>query len=329
MTSDLTTRHKQNGAIKMKKLNMIISMLLTIFFLTSCVQNVYDKTTTEPTTTDITEQKIQIDSKKISDNFTWDDYLKHAQGEGAVIMDLENYFNAYFFVIEKFKLKSAESGDFKYDVYENNTAVISEYTGNEKDIVFPDTVDGYPVVGIGKVDFRSRFKSKKITVKTGSNTLFISGSSFDYCYGIKKVVLNEGLTVIFRSAFGFAESLTEINFPSTLKEIGDSAFYDCKKLKTLDLSKTKLRKISAGCFSECADAEKVMLPETVCRIEKEAFFRDKSLADINIPRALTEIDITALSGTRINVADFKNAGINIGDGMIWMNDKDITLNSAE
>lgn len=313
----------------MKKLNMIISMLLTIFFLTSCVQNVYDKTTTEPTTTDIATVNFQKENVKISDKFTWDDYLKHAQGEGAVIMDLENYFNTYFFVIEKFKLKSAESGDFKYDVYENNTAVISEYTGNEKDIVFPDTVDGYPVVGIGKVDFRSRFKSKKITVKTGSNTLFISGSSFNYCYGIKKVVLNEGLTVIFRSAFGFAESLTEINFPSTLKEIGDSAFYDCKKLKTLDLSKTKLRKISAGCFSECADAEKVMLPETVCRIEKEAFFRDKSLADINIPRALTEMDKTALSGTKINVADFKSAGINFGDGMIWMNDKDITLNSAE
>lgn len=313
----------------MKKLNMIISLLLTIFFLTSCVPNVDDKTTTGSTTTDITEQKIQIDSKKISDNFTWDDYLKYAQSEGAVIVDLENYFNDYFFVIDKFKLESAESGDFKYDVYENNTAVISEYTGNEKDIVFPDTIDGYPVVGIGKVDFRSRFKSKKITVKTGSNTLFISGSSFDYCYGMKKVVLNEGLTVIFRSAFGFAESLTEINFPSTLEEIGDSAFYDCKKLKTLDLSKTKLRKISAGCFSECADAEKVMLPETVCRIEKEAFFRDKSLADINIPRALTEMDATALSGTKINVDDFKSAGINFGDGMFWMNDKDITLNSAE
>lgn len=255
--------------------------------------------------------------------------MKHAQSEGAVIVDLENYFNAYFFVIEKFKLKSAESGDFKYDVYENNTAVISGYTGNDKDIVFPDTIDGYPVVGIGKIDFRSRFKSKKITVKTGSNTLFISGSSFDYCYGIKKVVLNEGLTVIFRGAFGFAESLTEINFPSTLEEIGDSAFYDCKKLKTLDLSKTKLRKISAGCFSECADAEKVMLPETVCRIEKEAFFRDKSLADINIPRALTEMDKTALSGTKINVADFKSAGINFGDGMIWMNDNDIALDREE
>lgn len=313
----------------MKKLNMIISMLLTIFFLTSCVQNVDDKMTTGSTTTDIATVNFQKENVKISDKFTWDDYLKHAQGEGAVIMDLENYFNTYFFVIEKFKLKSAESGDFKYDVYENNTAVISEYTGNEKDIVFPDTVDCYPVVGIGKIDFRSRFKSKKITVKTGSNTLFISGSSFDYCYGIKKVVLNEGLTVIFCGAFGFAESLTEINFPSTLEEIGDSAFYDCKKLKTLDLSKTKLRKISAGCFSECADAEKVMLPETVCRIEKEAFFRDKSLADINIPRALTEMDKTALSGTKINVADFKSAGINFGDGMIWMNDKDITLNSAE
>ena len=313
----------------MKKLNMIISLLLTMIFLTSCAPNVYDKTTTEPTTTDITTVNFQKENVKISDKFTWNDYLKYAQSEGAVIVDLENYFNAYFFVIEKFKLKSAESGDFKYDVYENNTAVISEYTGNEKDIVFPDTVDGYPVVGIGKIDFRSRFKSKKITVKTGSNTLFISGSSFDYCYGIKKVVLNEGLTVIFRSAFGFAESLTEINFPSTLEEIGDSAFYDCKKLKTLDLSKTKLRKISAGCFAECADTEKVILRETVCRIEKEAFFRDKSLADINIPRALTEIDTTALSGTKINVADFKNAGINFGDGMIWMNDKDIALNSAE
>lgn len=300
-----------------------------MIFLTSCAPNVDDKTTTESTTTDIATVNFQKENVKISDKFTWDDYLKHAQGEGAVIVDLENYFNAYFFVIDKFKLKSAESGDFKYDVYENNTAVISGYTGNDKDIVFPDTVDGYPVVGIGKIDFRSRFKSKKITVKTGSNTLFISGSSFDYCYGIKKVVLNEGLTVIFRGAFGFSENLTEINFPSTLEEIGDSAFYDCKKLKTFDLSKTKLRKISAGCFSECADVEKVMLPETVCKIEKEAFFRDKSLADINIPRALTEIDTTALSGTKINVADFKSAGINFGDGMIWMNDKDITLNSAE
>lgn len=313
----------------MKKLNIILSLLLTMIFLTSCAPNVDDKTTTESTTTDITTVNFQKENVKISDKFTWDDYLKYAQSEGAVIVDLENYFNAYFFVIDKFKLKSAESGDFKYDVYENNTAVISGYTGNDKDIVFPDTIDGYPVVGIGKIDFRSRFKSKKITVKTGSNTLFISGSSFDYCYGIKKVVLNEGLTVIFRSAFGFAESLTEINFPSTLEEIGDSAFYDCKKLKTLDLSKTKLRKISAGCFSECDDAEKVILPETVCRIEKEAFFRDKSLADINIPRALTEMDATAFSGTKINVADFKSAGINFGDGMIWMNDKDITLNSAE
>lgn len=313
----------------MKKLNIILSLFLTMIFLTSCAPNVDDKTTTESTTTDIATVNFQKENVKISDKFTWDDYLKHAQGEGAVIVDLENYFNAYFFVIDKFKLKSAESGDFKYDVYENNTAVISGYTGNDKDIVFPDTVDGYPVVGIGKIDFRSRFKSKKITVKTGSNTLFISGSSFDYCYGIKKVVLNEGLTVIFRGAFGFSENLTEINFPSTLEEIGDSAFYDCKKLKTFDLSKTKLRKISAGCFSECADAEKVMLPETVCKIEKEAFFRDKSLADINIPRALTEIDTTALSGTKINVADFKSAGINFGDGMIWMNDKDITLNSAE
>ena len=313
----------------MKKLNIILSLFLTMIFLTSCAPNVDDKTTTKPTTGDITTVNFQKENVKISDEFTWDDYLKYAQSEGAVIVDLENYFNAYFFVIDKFKLKSAESGDFKYDVYENNTAVISGYTGNDKDIVFPDTVDGYPVVGIGKIDFRSRFKSKKITVKTGSNTLFISGSSFDYCYGIKKVVLNEGLTVIFRGAFGFSENLTEINFPSTLEEIGDSAFYDCKKLKTFDLSKTKLRKISAGCFSECADVEKVMLPETVCKIEKEAFFRDKSLADINIPRALTEMDATAFSGTKINVADFKSAGINFGDGMLWMNDKDIVLDREE
>ena len=73
-----------------------------MIFLTSCAPNVNDKTTTESTTTDITEQKIQIDSKKISDNFTWDDYLKYAQSEGAVIVDLENYFNAYFFVIYPF-----------------------------------------------------------------------------------------------------------------------------------------------------------------------------------------------------------------------------------
>lgn len=72
----------------MKKLHIILSLLLTMIFLISCAPNVDDKTTTKSTITDITEQIIQIDSKKISDNFTWDDYLKHAQGEGAVIMDL-------------------------------------------------------------------------------------------------------------------------------------------------------------------------------------------------------------------------------------------------
>ena len=51
----------------MKKLHIILSLLLTMIFLTSCVPNVYDKTTTEPTTTDITTVNFQKENVKISD----------------------------------------------------------------------------------------------------------------------------------------------------------------------------------------------------------------------------------------------------------------------
>ena len=54
----------------MKKLHIILSLLLTIFFLTSCVPNVDDKTTMGSTTTDITTVNFQKENVKISDKFT-------------------------------------------------------------------------------------------------------------------------------------------------------------------------------------------------------------------------------------------------------------------
>lgn len=59
-------------------------------------------------------------------------------------------------------------------------------------------------------------------------------------------MLNEGLEIIATQAF--CNSLIEsITMPSTVKEINDDAFKDCKNLKTVKLNEG-LKKLEIKCF---------------------------------------------------------------------------------
>ena len=71
-------------------------------------------------------------------------------------------------------------------------------------------------------------------------TLEIPGSvkRIDYCgvyncQNLKKVIMHEGLETIGEYAFEYDYALEEIVFPSTLKSIGEEAFYDDNNIKTV------------------------------------------------------------------------------------------------
>ena len=87
-------------------------------------------------------------------------------------------------------------------------------------------------------------------------------SVFSGCVQLKVVILNEGLRTIQAEAFKNCRELEGINFPSTLREIGDEAFINCENLKTLALNEG-LRTIGNDAFEYCLSLDNIRLPTTL------------------------------------------------------------------
>lgn len=66
--------------------------------------------------------------------------------------------------------------------------------------------------------------------------------------------------------------ITRFEFPSYIKEIKDSAFADCKKVKSFDLFNCKkINKISKQCFNS-TEIMNIVIPENIQLIDDGAFF---------------------------------------------------------
>ena len=101
------------------------------------------------------------------------------------------------------------------------------YTGEAEELEIPATLinpkDGaeLPVLSIGDAAFLGNETLVKVTVPEG--VLKIKAGAFQSCSALTDVVLPEGLETIGDSAFENSK-LTNINIPSTVKEIGTHAF---------------------------------------------------------------------------------------------------------
>lgn len=109
----------------------------------------------------------------------------------------------------------------------------------------------------------------------------IQKSAFMHNKEILELTLNEGLETIEEEAF-LSSTLTKINFPSTLKEIGTSAFYKCSSLSMADLSRTKITVLPEASFG-LSGLQSVILPSTLTDIGLQAFQRTTNLTTVKIP----------------------------------------------
>ena len=95
---------------------------------------------------------------------------------------------------------------------------------------------------------------------------------FQYAGNIKKIVLSNGVTSIGKNAFACC-AVEEVEFPETLKTIGEKAFYECEKLTKVDLSKTQVTTVAQKAFAGCKElkTEEAKLPETAKSVADNAF----------------------------------------------------------
>ena len=121
---------------------------------------------------------------------------------------------------------------------------------------------------------------------TGEITSYPWREYFGETTNIKKVIINEGITVIGQYSFIQCTNLKEAILPQSLTDIEESAFKECKKLEKIDLPKN-IQYIRKFAFSECVSLKKIVLPKSLRRICSSAFSYCKAMkGTLFIPKDL-------------------------------------------
>ncbi|MBO4422384.1 MAG: leucine-rich repeat protein [Clostridia bacterium] len=122
------------------------------------------------------------------------------------------------------------------------------------------------------------------------DTKVVGSDSLSYNYGIHKVVLPEGLLYIGHGAFDYDLELTDVNIPSTVKEINGYAFYfvDIKSATIPGSVET----VGYNAF-EYTSVENVVIEEGVKELESCVFNYCFNLKTVTIPASMTNIGYSA------------------------------------
>lgn len=144
----------------------------------------------------------------------------------------------------------------------------------------------YDVANTAKVsDYLPYLTTVKITDATAVYNYALYGSS------ITSVALNEGITLIATSAFGYT-NISSITIPSTVTIIGDAAFAYCSNLAYANLSEG-LVTIGTAAFDHCIKLTSITIPSTVRTIGQSAFWRCEGLTSAVILDGTTTIGANA------------------------------------
>lgn len=185
-------------------------------------------------------------------------------------------------------------------VGEGNTKYLSQ-----NNCIYEITAGGYKLAFIGygvedlkpidgttdmyKGIFKSHTSLKTVTFPNGfvgpesvTNKAYagIDHAAFQGCSSLISVDASDAsFTGIDSMAFA-GTFLESIKFPTTLKMIGEKAFYNCNDLKELDLAETKLEAVGSDAFRGCSALGKVSLPSTLKSLP--GFVDSFRLSEINI-----------------------------------------------
>lgn len=95
------------------------------------------------------------------------------------------------------------------------------------------------------------------------------------------VDIRDNTRLIAGSAFADCSSLTNVNFPNSLKSINISAFYGCSSLADVNFQNS-LENIDASAFQRCNSLESVVIPESVRSVGDRAFSECNNLESVTI-----------------------------------------------
>jgi len=195
----------------------------------------------------------------------------------------------------------APASDFNVELY-GDGVIITDYTGNAKNLTIPATIEDLPVVQVGfnslnnnveqvfipegvkGVDLRGLYTNKRagfpnLRAVSLPNTLeSIFEAAFDGCINLKSITIPPNVTYIGNYAFR-GTGIQSIVIPASVNKMLE-AFKDCKNLVSAEISGNELKLINS--FSGCDNLKTIIINEGVIGIW-DGFSRLKNLETIKLP----------------------------------------------
>lgn len=201
----------------------------------------------------------------------------------AVLIVLPLTLTASAYTVDYGDYKSA---GFYYNVFDNGTAEITRYEGDDTVLTVPAEIDGKKVTSVGSwfmFDINYRKEVQEIIIENGVKTI----ADFSGCENLKKVTVPKSVTRIEAGAFFDCKSLETVAGGENVAYCGANAFGNTQFLKN-----SANRKNGQLYFGKClialdktyAGALKIK-SDTVCIAD--GVFRDcKNLTSVYIPKSV-------------------------------------------
>ncbi len=123
-------------------------------------------------------------------------------------------------------------------------------------------------------------------------TQLIAPSAFSECKLLADIQFASTLQEIGKEAFYHCTSLHSISIPDHVTQIGESAFYSCDQLENATLS-NGLTSIAEGLFTKCKALKTIEIPNGVTQIGYQAFKDCAKLTSVIIPATVNNIESSA------------------------------------
>ena len=197
------------------------------------------------------------------------------------------------------------SGDFEYEVLDDGTVEIVDYTGSATTLEIPAEIDGKAVTSIGGFAFYNCTSLTSITIPDSVTS--IGDEAFEGCESLTSVTIGNSVTSIGEGAFYHCTSLTSVTIPDSVTSIGDYAFSDCTSLTSINVDENNENYCDINGILFNKDKTELIqypigktdisytIPDSVTSIGWDAFYGCESLTSITIPNSVTSIGGSAFS----------------------------------
>ena len=126
------------------------------------------------------------------------------------------------------------------------------------------------------------------TYHNGYRVDTICSNAFDYCEGLKSVVILDGVTSIGERAFYGCSGLESITIPDSVTSIGNETFENCSSLESVTIG-NGVTSIGFDAFRVCSSLKSITIPGSVTSIGLQAFGYCSSLESVTMGRGVQSI----------------------------------------